>query len=119
MYTSQQTNAPWGISRVSTRQQPITKEYNYPVSAGTGVDAYIIDTGIFIAHPEFEGRARLGKSFTKDGPKDGNGHGTHVAGTIGSRTYGIAKNVTLIAVKVLDARGAGTFQFDLGDFFLI
>jgi subtilisin family serine protease len=73
-----------------------------------GVDAYIIDTGVHIAHPEFEGRARVGKSFSNDGTRDGIGHGSHVAGTIGSKTYGVAKNVSLIAVKVLDNQGSGT-----------
>lgn len=70
--------------------------------------AYIIDTGVFVAHPEFEGRARVGKSFSGDGTRDGNGHGTHVAGTIGSRSYGVAKNVSLVAVKVLDNQGSGS-----------
>jgi hypothetical protein len=73
-----------------------------------GVTAYIIDTGVFVAHPEFEGRARIGKSFSGDGTRDGNGHGTHVAGTIGSKTFGVAKNVSIVAVKVLDNQGSGT-----------
>ncbi|KAI8912510.1 peptidase S8/S53 domain-containing protein [Gorgonomyces haynaldii] len=105
-----QKNAPsWGLTRISSREHPSAsvKDYTYPDSAGTGVTAYIIDTGIFVGHPEFQGRARVGKSFTKDGTKDGNGHGTHVAGTIGSKSYGVAKNVSLVAVKVLDARGSG------------
>ncbi|KAJ3002926.1 hypothetical protein HKX48_002038, partial [Thoreauomyces humboldtii] len=105
---SQKNPPSWGIVRLSTRDLPLAKTYDYPDSAGKGVDAYIIDTGIFIDHPEFEGRAKIGKSFASDGDKDGNGHGTHVAGTIGSKTYGVAKNVNLIAVKVLDARGSGT-----------
>ncbi|KAJ3008372.1 hypothetical protein HKX48_008566 [Thoreauomyces humboldtii] len=105
---SQKNPPSWGIVRLSTRDLPLSKTYDYPDSAGSGVDAYIIDTGIFIAHPEFEGRAKIGKSFASDGDTDGNGHGTHVAGTIGSKTYGVAKNVNLIAVKVLDARGSGT-----------
>ncbi|XJO76200.1 hypothetical protein BDV3_006762 [Batrachochytrium dendrobatidis] len=106
-----QPKAPsWGLTRISFRDHPDAsqKVYSYPSSAGTGVNAYIIDTGVFIKHPEFEGRAHLGKSFTKDGNNDGNGHGTHVAGTIGSKSYGVAKNVTLIAVKVLDNQGSGT-----------
>ena len=93
------------------------ESYTFPDSAGTGVDAYVIDTGIHVKHPEFQGRAIWGKTFTQDGDVDGNGtfllglkkgHGTHVAGTIGSKTYGVAKNVTLIAVKVLDAQGSGS-----------
>jgi cerevisin len=104
----QQTSPSWGLSRVSSRDHPSSQSYSYPDSAGTGVDAYVIDTGVFIRHPEFQGRARFGKSFTSDGNNDGNGHGTHVAGTIGSKTYGIAKNVSIIAVKVLDAQGSGS-----------
>lgn len=104
-----QKHAPsWGLPRISSRDLPTSRDYEYPASQGTGVDVYIIDTGIFIGHPQFQGRATLGKSFTTDGNKDGNGHGTHVAGTIGSLTYGVAKNVSLIAVKVLDAQGSGT-----------
>lgn len=68
----------------------------------------MIDTGVFVAHPEFQGRARIGKSFSGDGTRDGNGHGTHVAGTIGSKTFGVAKNVSIVAVKVLDNQGSGT-----------
>ena len=105
-----QKSAPWGLTRISSRDHPSTAshEYTYPDSAGTGVTAYVIDTGIFVNHPEFQGRARFGRSFTKDGARDGNGHGTHVAGTIGSKSYGVAKNVSLVAVKVLDARGSGS-----------
>jgi subtilisin family serine protease len=98
----------WGLPRISQRETATTKTYTYPDSAGSGINAYIIDTGIFVAHPEFQGRARIGKSFTEDGTKDGNGHGTHCAGTIGSKTYGVAKNATLIAVKVLDNQGSGS-----------
>ncbi|KAI9006124.1 peptidase S8/S53 domain-containing protein [Gaertneriomyces semiglobifer] len=105
---SQKNPPSWGLQRISTRKLPLSKNYEYPSSAGEGVDAYIIDTGIFVDHPDFEGRAVLGKSFTTDGDNDGNGHGTHVAGTIGSKTFGVAKKVNLIAVKVLDARGSGT-----------
>nr|KAJ3420227.1 serine protease [Polyrhizophydium stewartii] len=110
-----QPKAPsWGLTRISVRDHPeaSVKSYTYPDSAGTGVTAYVIDTGIFVKHPEFQGRARFGASFTSEtGAEknaDGNGHGTHVAGTIGSKTYGVAKNVTLVAVKVLDGQGSGT-----------
>ncbi|KAJ3171155.1 subtilisin-like serine protease [Geranomyces variabilis] len=105
---SQKNPGSWGLQRIAIRELPLAKTYEYPDSAGEGVDAYIIDTGIYIEHPEFEGRAKIGKSFATDGDTDGNGHGTHVAGTIGSKTYGVAKKVTLIAVKVLDGRGSGT-----------
>jgi len=104
---SQAKPASWGLQRISTRDLPLTTTYKYPDSAGEGVNAYIVDTGIHISHPEFEGRAKIGKTFVKDDDKDGNGHGSHVAGTIGSKSYGVAKKVTLIAVKVLDGRGYG------------
>jgi cerevisin len=104
---SQKAPASWGLKRISTRDLPLTSSYVYPDSAGEGVNAYIVDTGIHIHHPEFEGRAKIGKTFVKDDDKDGNGHGSHVAGTIGSKSYGVAKKVTLIAVKVLDGRGYG------------
>ncbi|KAI9090833.1 peptidase S8/S53 domain-containing protein [Phlyctochytrium arcticum] len=106
----EQKNPPsWGLARIGARTLPLATSYIYPDSAGTNVDAYIIDTGIAIDHPEFQGRAKIGKSFTSENnDKDGNGHGTHVAGTIGSKSYGVAKNVSLIAIKVLDARGSGT-----------
>jgi len=111
-----QTNAPWGLSRISSRNKlpegsdpkASNYEYRYDDSAGEGVDVYVIDTGIFISHPEFEGRARIGATFISDNNNDENGHGTHVAGTVGSKTYGVAKKVNLIAVKVLgkDSRGS-------------
>ncbi|KAJ3040248.1 serine protease [Rhizophlyctis rosea] len=107
-HNPEQKNPPsWGLQRISTRDLPLSKTYTYPASAGEGVNVYVIDTGIHIAHPEFEGRAKIGKTVVKDNDKDGNGHGTHVAGTIGSRSYGVAKKATLIAVKVLDSRGYG------------
>jgi subtilisin family serine protease len=107
----EQTHTPtWGLPRISRRDLTTADKavYTYPDSAGSGVTAYIIDTGIFVDHPEFEGRARVGKSFTSDGTRDGNGHGTHCAGTIGSKSFGVAKNVTLVAVKVLDNQGSGS-----------
>jgi cerevisin len=104
----------WGLKRISSRDLPLSKTYKYPDSAGSDVDAYVIDTGIKINHPEFQGRAVWGKTFAQDGDKDGNGHGTHVAGTIGSKTYGVAKNVTLIAVKVLDSSGSGSTSGVIG-----
>ena len=103
-----QENAPWGLARISSRELKNTMTYDYPDSAGTGIDAYVIDTGVFVAHPEFQGRARIGKSFSNDGTNDGNGHGTHVAGTIGSKSYGVAKNVSIVAVKVLSNQGSGS-----------
>ncbi|KAI8850881.1 peptidase S8/S53 domain-containing protein [Chytridium lagenaria] len=103
------TNAPWGLKRLSQASLPLPAAYTYNAAAGAGVDAYIVDTGVLISHPEFQGRAKVGASYSSDkNDVDGNGHGTHVAGTIGSLTYGVAKKVNLIAVKVLAASGSGT-----------
>jgi cerevisin len=105
-----QTNAPWGISRVSHGEMPFElSKYHYPQSAGKGVDVYVVDTGINVAHADFEGRAKWGMTIPfGDVDIDGNGHGTHCAGTIGSKTFGIAKKAHIIAVKVLRTNGFGT-----------
>lgn len=95
--------------RLSRRNPSPTSPYEYPESAGEGVDVYVIDTGVMIEHPEFEGRAFWGDSFVENSTMvDGQGHGTHVAGTIASLSYGVAKKANIIAVRVLDSRGAGT-----------
>ncbi|KAJ3088725.1 subtilisin-like serine protease, partial [Quaeritorhiza haematococci] len=104
----EQRDAPWGLVRTSTRNNDRGTTYNYPDKAGEGVDAYVVDTGIQVEHPEFESRARFGFNAFNDSSKDVHGHGTHVAGTIGSRTFGIAKKVSLVAVKVLADNGTGT-----------
>ncbi|KAI8835495.1 peptidase S8/S53 domain-containing protein [Chytridium lagenaria] len=104
-----QANAPWGLRRLVKADLPLATLYTVNPSAGAGVDSYIIDTGIEIAHPEFAGRARIGASFSSDrNDVDGNGHGTHVAGTVGGSNYGVAKSTNLIAVKVLAGSGSGT-----------
>ena len=103
-----QTPATWGLDRVNQRNLPLDATYNYS-NKGAGVTAYIIDTGIRISHNEFGGRATWGGNFTSDGNNtDCHGHGTHVAGTVGGLTYGIAKEVDLIAVKVLNCLNQGT-----------
>ncbi|KAF9948444.1 hypothetical protein BGZ72_009649 [Mortierella alpina] len=104
-----QTSAPsWGLPRVSQRELDIKADYLYNHAAGEGVTAYVIDTGVYIDHEEFEGRATWGANFiTGSEDTDENGHGTHVAGTIGGVSYGIAKKVNIVGVKVLDARGSG------------
>lgn len=102
-----QTGAPWGLARLSNTNTGSTT-FTYDDSAGAGTCAYIIDTGIQTNHPNFGGRAVWGRNFVGSGTTDDNGHGTHVAGTIGSTTYGVAKQTTLIAVKVLSASGSGT-----------
>ncbi|KAJ3411110.1 serine protease [Chytridiales sp. JEL 0842] len=102
-------NSPWGLRRLTKDSLPLPQAYTFDANGGAGVDAYIIDTGVLVSHPDFEGRARVGASFSTDNNDvDGNGHGTHVAGTVGSKTYGVAKKVNLIAVKVLASNGTGS-----------
>ncbi|KAI1071584.1 hypothetical protein NW752_001727 [Fusarium irregulare] len=105
--TEEQDNAPWGIARLSS-SRPGSKTYTYDESAGEGTCAYVIDTGIDVEHPDFDGRATFLKNFAGGRDGDGQGHGTHVAGTIGSTTYGVAKKTNLYAVKVLGDDGSGT-----------
>ncbi|MFI2210972.1 S8 family peptidase [Streptomyces sp. NPDC020141] len=104
-----QTNATWGIDRIDQRNLPLSTTYTYN-STGAGVNAYIIDTGIRTSHSEFGGRAGVGVDTVGGGQngQDCQGHGTHVAGTVGGKTYGVAKNVNLIAVRVLNCQGSGT-----------
>jgi len=109
--TVEQAGATWGITRISQRDLALTQPYRYFASAGAGVDAYVIDTGVLTTHAQFESRAKFGANFVVGGPdEDCNGHGTHVAGTIGGITYGVAKRVTIIGVKVLDCAGSGTYD---------
>lgn len=104
-YTTQ-SSATWGLGRISHQSKGSTS-YTYDSTAGANACAYVIDTGIYTAHPEFEGRAIFLANFAGDGSNtDGNGHGTHCAGTIGSKTYGVAKQAKLFAVKVLDSSGS-------------
>ncbi len=104
-----QTNATWGLDRIDQRDLPLNGTYTYNAD-GTGVRAYIIDTGIRASHNDFGGRVTGGYTAINDGrgTDDCNGHGTHVAGTTGGSVYGVAKNVTLVPVRVLDCRGSGT-----------
>ncbi|GHG98015.1 S8 family peptidase [Streptomyces lanatus] len=106
-----QKNPPsWGLDRIDQRNLPLDKSYTWPESAGTGVTVYVIDTGIRISHKDFAGRASYGWDFVGDDrtASDGNGHGTHVAGTIAGKQYGVAKNAKVVAVRVLDNAGGGT-----------
>jgi len=100
-----QSNPTWGIDRVDQRNLPLSHSYHWDYD-GSGVNAYILDTGIRITHNDFGGRASWGTDCTGEGDYDGHGHGTHVAGTVGSATYGVAKNVNLIAVKICTSGGS-------------
>jgi subtilisin family serine protease len=104
-----QTGATWGIDRVDQRNLPLSGTYTYNTTA-TNVTAFIIDTGIRTAHTQFAGRASVGTDAVGDGQngQDCNGHGTHVSGTVGGSTFGLAKGVRLVAVRVLNCAGSGT-----------
>ncbi|MFG2059943.1 S8 family peptidase [Micromonospora sp. NPDC048871] len=102
-----QTNPTWGLDRIDQRNRPLSGTFTYPNTA-TNVRAYIIDTGIRTTHGQFGGRATWGTNTVDSNNTDCNGHGTHVAGTVGGSTYGVAKGVRLIAVKVLNCSGSGT-----------
>ncbi|MFE0401722.1 S8 family peptidase [Streptomyces nigra] len=105
-----QSNAPWGLDRIDQSALPLSGTYTYPDSAGSGVTAYVIDTGVRITHQQISGRASYGYDAV-DGDttaSDGNGHGTHVATTIAGSTYGVAKKAKVVAVRVLDNNGSGT-----------
>ncbi len=104
-----QSPATWGLDRIDQRNLPLNNAYTYN-STGQGVRAYVIDTGVRATHSEFGGRVAAGATAIDDGrgANDCNGHGTHVAGTIGGATYGVAKQVTIVPVRVLDCNGSGS-----------
>ncbi|MGC1211341.1 MAG: S8 family serine peptidase [Micromonospora sp.] len=103
-----QTNPPsWGLDRIDQRNLPLNSSYTYPNTA-SNVHAYIIDTGIRTTHTDFGGRATWGTNTVDTNNTDCNGHGTHVSGTVGGSSYGVAKGVQLVAVKVLNCQGSGT-----------
>ena len=106
------TGMPWGLDRINQRSLPLDGVYN-PLWSGAGVLAYVVDTGVMASHTEFGSRVVAGANFANDraslsNTSDCNGHGTHVAGTLGGHSYGVAKNVTIVPVRVLDCAGAGT-----------
>lgn len=116
-----QLNAPRHLARISRKSQlptdtgiiSDTDGYNYyydSQNTGTNVSVYVIDSGIYKDHPEFEGRAKFGIDATGEGPGDQIGHGTHVAGLIGSKTYGVAKQSIIYEVKVLNDKGTGNIS---------
>ncbi|MEV0681453.1 S8 family serine peptidase [Actinosynnema sp. NPDC050436] len=110
-----QDNPTWGLDRVDQKNLPLDKKYNYANTA-SNVTAYVVDTGIHKAHSDFGGRAVDGYDFIDNDSvaQDCNGHGTHVAGTIGSTTYGVAKGVRLVAVRVLNCQGQGEWSQVIG-----
>lgn len=105
--TTTQAGATWGIDRIDQRALPLSTTYTYS-NTGSGVRAYILDTGIRFDHADFGGRATSGFDAVDGGSADDcHGHGTHVAGTVGGTQYGVAKGVNLVAVRVLDCAGSG------------
>jgi subtilisin family serine protease len=105
-----QSGATWGLDRIDQRGLPLSGSFTY-TRTGAGVRVYIIDTGIRTAHSEFGGRASSGFDAVDGGAADDcNGHGTHVAGTVGGATYGVAKGARLVAVRVLNCSGSGTWS---------
>ncbi|MET7618647.1 S8 family peptidase [Streptomyces sp. NPDC005408] len=109
--------ASWGRDRIDQRRLPLNNQYNVK-GTGSGVTAYILDTGIDYGHSEFGGRATYGYDVIGDGRRgrDCQGHGTHVAGTVGGKTYGVATGATLVSVRVLDCEGRGTWSGILAGF---
>ncbi|HET7690839.1 MAG TPA: S8 family peptidase [Nocardioidaceae bacterium] len=106
--TTQAPTPSWGLDRIDQRNLPASNSYTY-TRTGAGVKAYVIDTGLVLNHPDFGGRAVSGFDAIDGGSADDcNGHGTHVAGTIGGTQYGVAKGVSLVAVRVLNCSGSGT-----------
>ncbi len=106
-----QPNPPsWGLDRIDQQNRPLDSSYTYPDSAGQGVTAYVIDTGVRITHSDFGGRASYGyDAIDNDNTaQDGHGHGTHVAGTVAGGAYGVAKQAKVVGVRVLDNSGSGT-----------
>ncbi|MFD9735598.1 S8 family peptidase [Umezawaea sp. NPDC059074] len=106
-----QTDPVWGLDRIDQRELPLDKKYTYDNTA-SNVTAYVIDTGIRKSHSEFEGRASYGYDFVDNDSdaSDCNGHGTHVAGTVAGKTYGVAKKAKIVSLRVLGCDGSGSFE---------
>lgn len=112
-YVSQNTKVKasetWGLDRIDQEDLPLDDSYKAP-NDGADSTVYVVDTGLDMTHPDFEGRAKSGPDFVDgdDDSSDCQGHGTHVAGTVGSKTYGVAKKTNLVGVRVLDCQGSGS-----------
>ncbi|MBA0050104.1 S8 family peptidase [Streptomyces sp. AJS327] len=109
--SADQANPPsWGLDRIDTPELNLDDNYTYPDSAGEGVTAYVIDTGVRVSHSDFGDRAADGYDAVDgdDEAQDGNGHGTHVASTVAGEAHGVAKKANIVAVRVLDDNGSGT-----------
>ncbi|KAI8058278.1 peptidase S8/S53 domain-containing protein [Syncephalis plumigaleata] len=111
-----QANPPsWGLTRISQRALKLDAPYQYPDNGGEGIDIWVVDTGIQDSHKDFEGRAKMAKSFiTGEKEVDLNGHGTHVAGTVGSASYGVAKKAKIYGVKVLNGKSVANMSLGGG-----
>ncbi|MEE1819996.1 S8 family peptidase [Streptomyces sp. NPDC004288] len=109
---TQEKPPSWGLDRIDQAETAGDDKYNYPDGGGEGVTAYVIDTGVRISHQDFGGRAAHGFDAVDndDSADDGNGHGTHVAGTIAGTAHGVAKKAKIVAVRVLDDNGSGTTE---------
>lgn len=103
-----QSNPDWGLDRIDQRNLPLDSAYSY-LQTGSGTTAYIVDTGILSTHQQFSGRVLSGYTAISDGngTSDCHSHGTHVAGTVGGSTYGVAKNVSLVPIRILGCDGSG------------
>lgn len=103
-----QSNPDWGLDRIDQKNLPLDSAYSYS-QTGSGTTAYIVDTGILSTHQQFSGRVLSGYTAISDGngTSDCHGHGTHVAGTVGGSTYGVAKNVSLVPIRILGCDGSG------------
>lgn len=107
-----QSNPSWGLDRIDQRDLPLSGTYDDLDNTGSNIPVFIVDTGIYAAHSDFENRVTPGFTAISDGrgSNDCNGHGTHVAGTVGGKQFGVAKTVTLVPVRVLDCGGSGTYS---------